>query len=64
MRHHGGSPGAATSLYVFTLFVGASLGSQVSAAAGGGMRATALAAAALLCAGMLSTLMAARQDRR
>ncbi|WP_232285259.1 hypothetical protein [Saccharomonospora xinjiangensis] len=42
----------------------ASLGSQVSAAVGGGMRATALAAAALLCAGMLSTLVAARQGRR
>lgn len=64
MAHHGGAPGAATSLYVFTLFVGASLGSQASAAVGGGLSATALVATALLAMGVLLTLAAARQTRQ
>ncbi|MGW9308421.1 hypothetical protein ACWGPQ_10450 [Saccharomonospora azurea] len=41
-----------------------SLGSQASAAVGGGMSATALVATALLAMGVLLTLAAARQTRQ
>lgn len=51
-------PGAATSLYVFTLFLGASLGSQVSSIAGHDVTTTAIIAAGLLGAGVLLTRQA------
>ncbi len=58
------TPGAATSLYVFTLFLGASLGSQVSSIAGHDVTTTAIIAAGLLGAGVLLTRQARRNVTR
>lgn len=51
MVHAVRTPGAGTALYVFTLFLGASLGPQISALVGYDLTATALAASGVLGAG-------------
>jgi predicted MFS family arabinose efflux permease len=56
---------AATALYTFVLFLGASLGPQLAAAAdGAGFIGVCAAAGALLAAGMLTALAARRIRRR